>query len=339
LRKITRIDDVSDNLVDRRRAVKVGGAWQGCKRRRDLATGGAVLDLKRRLKPWLLPLWNGGHRLAWRAGEYVDAIRRRQFERCDACGRSGPILYRRRVIPPKLEELWGLSPRLAEALARKESCECAWCGAKLRGRRLARVLLESYPVGEPPGPARSVAAWARSPEARTLRIAEFNRIDGLHEQLQSLPNFAYSEFQEGVTPGAVVDGVRAEDLTRLTYPDASFDLVLTSETLEHVPDLAAALVELRRVLRPGGLHLFTVPRLPGITTTFARAVVDADGRVEHRAPAIRHPGGDVGYPVFTEFGADLPEVLRRAGFETTVHFGPTTEDDLAQVYASRKVGE
>ncbi|HWE35153.1 MAG TPA: class I SAM-dependent methyltransferase [Isosphaeraceae bacterium] len=297
-----------------------------------------MLNLKERLKPWLLPLWNGGHRLAWRAGEYVDAVRRSRFEHCDACGRFGPVLYRRWVVPPRLEELWGLSPRLAEALARKESCECAWCGAKLRGRRLARVLLEAFPVGHPPQVAPSVAAWARSPEAKVLRIAEFNRIDGLHEQLRTLPGFAYSEFQEEVTPGTMVNGVRAEDLTRLTYSDATFDLVLTSETLEHVPDLAAALAELWRVLRPGGLHLFTVPRLPGVTATFARAVVAADGRVEHRAPAIRHPGGDVGYPVFTEFGADLPDVLRRAGLETTVHFGPTTEDDLAQVYAARKVG-
>ena len=49
-----------------------------------------------------------------------------------------------------------------------------------------------------------------------------------------------------------------------------------------------------------------------------------------------HPGGDWGYPVFTEFGADLPELLRRAGFEVEVFFGPTRDDDLAQVYVCRK---
>ena len=32
------------------------------------------------------------------------------------------------------------------------------------------------------------------------------------------------------------DGVRCEDLQRLTYPDDYFDIVLTSETLEDVPD-------------------------------------------------------------------------------------------------------
>ena len=52
--------------------------------------------------------------------------------------------------------------------------------------------------------------------------------------------------------------------------------------------------------------------------------------------AICHPGGDVGYPVFTEFGADLLKILRKAGFEAAEHFGPATEDDLAQVYVCRK---
>lgn len=284
----------------------------------------------------LLPLWNGGHRLAWRAGEYLDAIRHRRFERCDVCGRFGPMLYRRWVIPPRLETLWGLSPRLAEALARKESSDCWFCGAKLRARRLARVLLDLHPVGDPPAPARHVRAWSGTTEAQRLRIAEINRVDGLHELLSTLPGLAYSEYLDGVPAGQSRAGVRCESLTRLTYPDASFDLVVTSETLEHVPDLDAALAEIRRVLVPGGRHLFTVPILPGVERTFPRARLRADGSLESLATRIHHPGGDVGYPVFTEFGADLPSLLERAGFEVDVRFGPTSEDDLAQVFVTRK---
>lgn len=280
----------------------------------------------------LLPIWNRGHRLAWRLAEYVDAIRRGRFERCDVCGRFAPILYRRWVVPPKLEALWGLSPRAAEALARKESNDCGFCGAKLRARRLASVLLEVYPVGSPPSPAGSVRDWVRLPEIQTLRVAEINRVDGLHAELARLPGLAYSEYLDGVEPGSVVDGVRCEDLTRLTYPDVSFDLVVTSETLEHVPDLEAALSEIHRVLVKGGRHLFTVPVAPGVPKTFARASLDLDGKVQHYAAPICHPGGDSGYPVFTEFGADLPELLRQAGFDVDVRYGPTTLDDMAQVY-------
>jgi SAM-dependent methyltransferase len=193
-----------------------------------------------------------------------------------------------------------------------------------------------YPIGTPAVPSDSLARWVESPETQPLRVAEINRIDGLLECLRRLPHFAASDYRPGAAPGAVVDGVRSEDLTRLTYPDACFDLVLTSETLEHVPDLDAALGEIRRVLVPGGRHVFTVPVLPGTERTFPRMVVRPDGSLEDRASRIAHPGGDWGYPVFTEFGADLPDRLRQAGFEVDVLFGPTREDDLAQVNVCRK---
>ena len=89
-------------------------------------------------------------------------------------------------------------------------------------------------------------------------------IEGLHEQLEGLPGFQASDYHPGAVPGSVIDGIRSEDLCRLTYPDDSFDLVLTSESLEHVPDLAAALREILRVLVPGGRHIFTIPLLPGV---------------------------------------------------------------------------
>jgi SAM-dependent methyltransferase len=288
------------------------------------------------LKRLLVPCWNAAHQFGWIAQDYLDSLIHRRLERCVVCGRLRPMLYRRRVIPRRLEELWGLSPGLAEALARKESCDCASCGAKLRCRRIARAVLALYPVGAPPAPSPSLARWVESPEIRLLRVAEINRIDGLHDYLLRLPHFASSDYRPGSVPGEVVEGARSEDLTRLTYADASFDLVLTSESLEHVPDLDAALCEIRRVLAPGGRHIFTVPLLPHTERTFPRAIVRPDGSVEDRAPRIAHPGGDWGYPVFTEFGADLPELLRRAGFEVSVLFGPTHDDDLAQVYVCRK---
>jgi SAM-dependent methyltransferase len=167
-------------------------------------------------------------------------------------------------------------------------------------------------------------------------VAELNRIDGLHEALLPLPGLRPTDFRDDSPRGALVDGVRNEDLTALTFGDNSFDVVLTSETLEHVPNLSLALSEIARVLVPGGRHLFTVPVLPGTEATFARSVREADGTVRHLAAPIRHPGGDVGYPVFTEFGRDLPEILRRAGFEVETRFGPTTEDDVTQVYICHK---
>ncbi len=44
----------------------------------------------------------------------------------------------------------------------------------------------------------------------------------------------------------------AGDVQALPSPDATFDLVLTMHMLYHVPDLTAAVRELRRILRQGG---------------------------------------------------------------------------------------
>jgi SAM-dependent methyltransferase len=53
------------------------------------------------------------------------------------------------------------------------------------------------------------------------------------------------------------------DVCRLPLADASVDAVVSANLLEHVPDDAAALVELRRVLRPGGTGVIVVPMGPG----------------------------------------------------------------------------
>ena len=105
----------------------------------------------------------------------------------------------------------------------------------------------------------------------------------------------------------------------LSYPDASFDLVLTSDTLEHVPDPRLALRETRRVLRAGGRHVFTVPHDPRRERTRSRKGLAAQhhGRgggpyalVTRQADMLAH----------TDFGADVEEILREAGFAPQTFF-------------------
>lgn len=56
-----------------------------------------------------------------------------------------------------------------------------------------------------------------------------------------------------------VETVALSAVERLPFPDATFDVVSAMDVLEHVDDDLAALAELRRVLKPEGLLLATVP--------------------------------------------------------------------------------
>jgi SAM-dependent methyltransferase len=55
-----------------------------------------------------------------------------------------------------------------------------------------------------------------------------------------------------------------EDVQALTYSDASFDTVVSCETVEHLPDPQRAVGELARVLRPGGRLFLTTPNYLGL---------------------------------------------------------------------------
>jgi SAM-dependent methyltransferase len=50
------------------------------------------------------------------------------------------------------------------------------------------------------------------------------------------------------------------DVLELGFPDASFDVVCSFETIEHLRDHERYLREMRRVLRPGGVYVVSTPR-------------------------------------------------------------------------------
>jgi SAM-dependent methyltransferase len=54
-------------------------------------------------------------------------------------------------------------------------------------------------------------------------------------------------------------GIIYYDGIRIPFPDASFDHVMCSEVLEHVPHAEAFVAELARVVRPGGSIVLTIP--------------------------------------------------------------------------------
>ena len=70
--------------------------------------------------------------------------------------------------------------------------------------------------------------------------------------------FAAMRAEGQAAPPAAATALSA-DATRLPFPDDAFDAIIAAEILEHIPDDAAAMAEIARVLRPGGTVAVTVP--------------------------------------------------------------------------------
>lgn len=118
-----------------------------------------------------------------------------------------------------------------------------------------------------------------------------------------------TQYYEGVEPGTLVNEYRVEDLQGLTFDDETFDVVVTQDVFEHVPDPGRGFSEVARVLRPGGVHVFTVP-LHGPSPSVTR-VRFGDKGAEFVLPPVYHgdPVSD-GSLVVTDWGYDIVDFIK-----------------------------
>jgi len=54
------------------------------------------------------------------------------------------------------------------------------------------------------------------------------------------------------------------DILNIPVPDKSFDVILCTEVIEHIPDPISAIKEISRILKPGGTLLITAPLQSGL---------------------------------------------------------------------------
>lgn len=155
-----------------------------------------------------------------------------------------------------------------------------------------------------------------------------------------------SELYEGWVPGEYYNGVRCEDLERLTFDDEMFDLVTSSEVMEHVENLERASAQIWRVLKPGGWYLFSVPIDLSRERTVQRARRTEDGaRIDLLPPEFHGDPvrGERGVFTWRTFGADTPALFADMGFEAALVPAdlPELSDDIARrrpLVALRKPG-
>lgn len=213
-------------------------------------------------------------------------------DKCPCCGESN--FFQKNILWDDLIDAWGLSKNEVDYINRQQGFRCITCGARLRSMAIAAWICEHFEFK-----GTLLEAIRSSTELKESRVLEINEAGQLTQFLKDLPLH---------TLGCYPD----IDIQALPYPDESFDLVIHSDTLEHVPDPVQALRECRRVLKKSGRCVYTVP-----------VIVDRLTRPTDRGLASYHgTSGSVAedFKVWTEFGADSWKTAINAGFRECAIF-------------------
>ncbi|HEY7161047.1 MAG TPA: class I SAM-dependent methyltransferase, partial [Acidobacteriota bacterium] len=99
-----------------------------------------------------------------------------------------------------------------------------------------------------------------------------------------------------------------QNIEKLTFADSSFDIVITSDVMEHVRLDDDAHREIQRVLKPGGFYIFTVPSNRDDSETRT---------LENEFHADTSGGKSLAYRVY---GKDLDRKLNDLGFDVRYEY-------------------
>lgn len=207
---------------------------------------------------------------------------------CPVCG--GDRFHEQTVLWPELIAEWQLAPDEVRYIDRQQGLACVDCGNNLRAMTLAAAISRTFHHA---GPLRELCrANARF---RELRLLEINSAGELTPVFQEMPHHSLVAFPEF-------------DMQQMNLPDDSVDIVVHSDSLEHIPDPLQALRECRRVLKKGGHLFYTVPMVVGRLTRSRTGLPPS-------YHGTRAAGAVDDYRVQTEYGADFWCEVFAAGFQ------------------------
>lgn len=210
------------------------------------------------------------------------------IEKCPACG--GHSFRDSKVLWAELIEEWALSEGEVAYIDRQQGFSCETCGNNLRSMVLAKAILSFLGCKDD----ELLSSATSKSRYGSLRILEINEAGLLTSFLKAFPKHRLISYPDA-------------DMTNLPFPDDSWDLVIHSDTLEHIPDPVQGLKECHRILKKGGACIFTVPIIVG------RMTRSRDGL---KASYHGNSSNPADYRVVTEFGADVWTSVLVSGFET-----------------------
>ena len=181
------------------------------------------------------------------------------------------------------------------------------------------------------------------PEWRSLTIHESSPDTGVSRFIQrNSSHYSASYYYEDIARGEYKGEFRSEDLSALTFADNSFDVFITSDVFEHIMNPCDAFREIARVLKPGGVHVFTMPWYPSIKQSVQRAKLE-EGKIVYLKEPVYHanPISDKGSLVTYDWGLDFVDIIYEyCGLTTTIYLEKNRnlglDGEFLEVFISRK---
>lgn len=202
---------------------------------------------------------------------------------------------------------------------------CVICGSIPRFRLLVHVLNDYFKGWE------NRAIHESSPGGKSSEIIK-----------RKCKNYSSSHYYEDIPRGEMKDGHRSEDLSKMTFDNNSFDIFITQDVFEHVIDPENAFKEIGRILKPGGVHVFTMPWYPDLKENRIRAKME-NGQIVHLEEPVYHgnPIKKDGSLVTIDWGIGFPDFIYRHGnmFTTIVKIKDRSlglDAEFLEVFISRK---
>ncbi|MFM7641222.1 MAG: class I SAM-dependent methyltransferase [Cyanobium sp.] len=125
-------------------------------------------------------------------------------------------------------------------------------------------------------------------------------------------SYSCSQYFPDIKPGAIgPNGIRCENMEMLSFDDDTYDIFVSQDVLEHVFHPAQAVKETLRILRPGGIHVFTAPMFASVEKSIQCAELLPSGEINYLMPPDYHqnPVGDGKSLVTWLYGLDFPSLL------------------------------
>jgi SAM-dependent methyltransferase len=157
-----------------------------------------------------------------------------------------------------------------------------------------------------------------APNWRELHIHESSPNGPTFDKfLSNCRGYVATQFFPNIISGTLYRGFRCEDLARQTFDDESFDIVITQDVMEHLLEPVESFKEICRTLRPGGMHIFTVPWYYWKKTKI-RVKLKGSKIVFIEQPEYHNsPIDNNGSLVVTDFGYDLMDIIQICSGMTT----------------------